>query len=219
MGVLDISLFALVLLVCPVFPTTSPDLASMSLQIQQLQATVSVLSSELANVTGELSRHESEVRKYTSYVENIQRVVAFGSRHGQFDIGASVGFQAELEKDPAPVRDREVLAFSGVPQNRGNCYNSTTGIFIAPVGGTYMFWCNIINFDRHNSLAIYIYRDGIPLSYTVAPPDVYQGAATVSTFTHLKTGSRVWFVKHKGSESLQGAGWSSFGGTLIRAGV
>lgn len=90
MGVLDISLFALVLLVCPVFPTTSPDLTSVSLQIQQLQATVSVLSSELANVTGELLRHESEVRKYTSYVENIQRVVAFGSRHGQFDIAGKL---------------------------------------------------------------------------------------------------------------------------------
>ncbi|XP_067686010.1 caprin-2-like [Haliotis asinina] len=217
MSVLDTSLFALVL-VCPMVTTTTPDLASVSLQVQQLQTEVSDLTSELANVTGELVRHQSEVRKFASYVENIQRIVAFGSRHGQFGVEASVGFQAELGMNPAPVLDREVLTFSHVSQNRGDCYNASTGIFTAPVGGIYLFWCNIINYDRHNSLSIYIFRDGKPLNYAMAPPDVYQGTATVSSLTHMKVGSKVWFVKHKGSESLQGAGWSSYGGTLIKVG-
>ncbi|KAH3866799.1 heavy metal-binding protein HIP-like [Dreissena polymorpha] len=59
-----------------------------------------------------------------------------------------VAFYAQLTQDPGPMGLHQTVVFDNVVTNIGNAYNKFSGMFTAPVSGTYVIFWSTFNRDR-----------------------------------------------------------------------
>lgn len=67
-----------------------------------------------------------------------------------------------------------IMIFNDVKLNRGNCYNSTTGIFTCPVAAVYRVHAEALTGDVSTSCQIYIHKNGSAVTQYGAHSN-YQG--------------------------------------------
>ena len=125
-------------------------------------------------------------------------------------------FFASLVKNPYTLTGiTDVVKFEDVKVNRGEGYNTSTGVFIAPRKGLYHVSCLILGADGH---AVHYQLNKNDAVYTNGYSK--KGAHTSSTIISLvemKKGDRL-FIKHRisGSEQITGSHHSTFSGYFLQ---
>ncbi|XP_067687065.1 uncharacterized protein [Haliotis asinina] len=170
--------------------------------ILHLERTVASLSTELKSMAT-----KQELMKST-LLANISLSLAAQVT----DVAYSVSLQSNILQS-----GQEPFTFDTVDYNEGNAYNSATGMFTAPVSGTYVFWANVMSRST-GDMTLRIIKGGteIGLGYTTGH---VHGVASIVTTTYLSQEDKVWMDAYLASSTmpLRGGKHSSYGGTLIRA--
>nr|QBA18410.1 type 2 C1q domain-containing protein 4 isoform 3 [Littorina littorea] len=126
----------------------------------------------------------------------------------------AVGFTARFLNDDGagiPIGHRATLRFDDVVFNAGNGYDPHTGIFTAPVAGTYAFFFNLMAFVNGK---VEILKNGKYIDYVWANSNNDQGASQL--LVHLEDGGKVW-VRQLDIHSLRGGPYTIFTGYLLQA--
>jgi len=122
-----------------------------------------------------------------------------------------------LVKDPYTLTGvNSVVKFEDVKVNRGQGYNSSTGVFTAPRKGLYYVSCMILGANGH---VVHYQLNKNDALYTkgYSTKGVYT-SSTISSVVEMKKGDRV-FIKHRytsSSEQITGLHYSTFAGYFLQ---
>ncbi|XP_045191083.1 EMILIN-2-like [Mercenaria mercenaria] len=137
-----------------------------------------------------------------------------------------VAFQASLTTESAAFELYDTIIFNNVITNIGHAYNKHTGIFTAPVSGTYTFNTNIVSEKGHYVEASIKVNDIVTVSaisdHRISRDGGYfttwdQGNAVA--ILQLNRGDKVAVSVQwpQGNHVIHGVGKSSFSGYLVRS--
>ncbi|XP_071103002.1 uncharacterized protein [Haliotis cracherodii] len=127
-----------------------------------------------------------------------------------------VSFQVKAKAQPTIVQNQEVLKFDTVTDNNGGGYHATSGIFEAPVTGTYLFRANIMSYDR-GALFIALIKEGVRLFTGFSSRELKFGVATLDYIVNVNKGEKIWFTKPGETLKIYGNYFSNYGGVLLHA--
>ena len=108
-----------------------------------------------------------------------------------------------------------MVKFEDVRVNRGQGYNSSTGVFTAPRKGLYHIAClilgnngHVVHYQLNKNDAVYTKGYSTKVAHT---------SSTISSLVEMTKGDRV-FIKHRtsGSEQFSGSNYSSFSGYFMQ---
>ena len=128
----------------------------------------------------------------------------------------AVSFSARANKHE-DMQPWETLIFPDVGHNRGGAYNHSSGIFVAPVSGTYVFYCNILTKeDSYIEMAMLVNTQIKLLIYSAGKNNLGPGSNmlvidleegdAVKVAKYGPWGSRPFYVHNT---------WSTFSGFLL----
>ena len=102
-----------------------------------------------------------------------------------------------------------------ITNNEGDAFNGSTGIFTAPVNGTYFFAGSSTSYSNDKYVYMWLYKEGTGVSwaYSRSDADSYSSATCHATM-HLTEGERVWLQSTSSSSQYYGSP-TSFTGFLI----
>lgn len=111
----------------------------------------------------------------------------------------------------------ETVVFPDVANNRGGAYNSTSGIFVAPISGTYVFYCNILSKEHsYIELAVLVNEQIELLIYSAGDDNLGVGSNMVvidleesdivKVVKYGPWGTRPFYIHNT---------WSTFSGFLL----
>lgn len=108
------------------------------------------------------------------------------------------------------------VVYDGVRSNYKNCYNPTTGRFIAPIKGLYVFTSEIVTApEKLFDTELLVNGERVMLnSCNYHALHSAQSPCTGVAPTHLDSGDIVHMRATTGNY-LEGGGWSSFSGWLV----
>eukprot|EP00745_Piridium_sociabile_P015159 TRINITY_DN22352_c0_g1_i6.p1 TRINITY_DN22352_c0_g1~~TRINITY_DN22352_c0_g1_i6.p1 ORF type:complete len:146 (+),score=31.81 TRINITY_DN22352_c0_g1_i6:118-555(+) len=128
-----------------------------------------------------------------------------------------VAFRAWLTK-PVITSKEETLICEGIYSNVGGGYDGHTGVFTAPLGGTYCFMANASpnSHDVEKTARLAIVVDSVFKGYVLS--DGYSWS-TGHTVVKMTAGQRVWLRTYGDGENTFSSGWTFFTGMLLQADV
>ncbi|XP_045169773.1 C1q-related factor-like [Mercenaria mercenaria] len=104
-------------------------------------------------------------------------------------IKRTVAFKAQVVSDKA-MSDGKVIVFSETLLNQGDAYDKASGIFVAPVGGTYLFTTQIcLGIGTRSYFGISL--NGNIISKSLLGDNVWEKCYTLDTVATVKTGDKV----------------------------
>ncbi|XP_045191103.2 EMILIN-2-like [Mercenaria mercenaria] len=137
-----------------------------------------------------------------------------------------VAFQASLTTESATFKLYDTINFNKVITNIGRAYNKRTGIFTAPISGTYTFNTNIVSEKGHYVEASIKVNDMV----TVSAISDHRMSRDGKHFTTWDQGNAVAILRlnrgdkvsvsvqwPQGSHVIHGVGKSNFSGYLLRS--
>lgn len=131
-----------------------------------------------------------------------------------------IAFHAVADANQSHLGKGQNIVFETVLLNLGSGYHNQHGIFIAPVGGLYVFSVSILNqpLQSHEIIEAVLLKNGVKLAISLAngtPKTVDQGSITATT--QLQDGDEVWVeVYYPGTDAfVYGNKFSSFTGFLL----
>ncbi|XP_052776748.1 heavy metal-binding protein HIP-like [Mya arenaria] len=130
----------------------------------------------------------------------------------------SVAFFARLDKSYENIGAWETIVFKTVVTNEGGAYDGTTGVFTAPVNGTYVFYSNIMTKEGTSIETSLKVNDINKLYLYSGGPTGFYGPGSNMAVLNLNSGDKVKMVKHGpwGSEPFYiHVNWSTFSGFLL----
>lgn len=92
------------------------------------------------------------------------------------------------------------LIFNTVISNVGDGYNEKTGIFCAPLAGTYVFYISFNQFNNQQ-LGLDIVHNDLPKVRVIAHPSASRQTGTNMVVLILQKGDHVW-VKHSAGNGV-----------------
>ena len=134
---------------------------------------------------------------------------------------SEVGFSARVSQHLTNLAANQRIVFGTLVSNIGNYYNNLTGIFYAPVSGTYMFYVNILAEPGHY-IETELLANGNLLAEIYSGGAVkYDGPGSNLVIVHLAQGDQVWVKVHVAYSSNMAVHccWSTFSGYLLREGT
>lgn len=105
-----------------------------------------------------------------------------------------------------------VIVFETAQDNYGDGYNTSTGIFTAPVAGLYLFSAQVCPSENDN-LRFEIMKGGSELLYGTAYDYYGRDCTSATTFARLEVGEEVWMTLR--SNALADSEANYFSGVLI----
>ena len=115
------------------------------------------------------------------------------------------------------LSSHQTVVFDEVFTNIGNAYSSLSGMFTAPLAGSYAFFLSQMAPNSHDALWLAIVKNGVVLDevYAQGSGDSFdQGSSLVST--DLAAGDKVWVRQHVG-DAIRTGPWTVFTGYLLQA--
>ncbi|KAL8602043.1 hypothetical protein ACOMHN_007313 [Nucella lapillus] len=182
-------------------------------QVQGKLKSVDRLTSNMAQVQGKFK----SVDRLTSYMAKIQGKLS--NLESQFaTANTQVGFTAWLTQTVTTSRQEQTLICDEVGINEGGGYDGGTGVFTAPVTGTYLFlaYASPGDLDGEKAAGLDIVLDG------VIKGGVYSKGISCSTehsVVKMTSGQKMWLRTGGDGEYTFGEGWTQFSGMLLQAEV
>ncbi|XP_025109413.1 complement C1q-like protein 3 [Pomacea canaliculata] len=132
-------------------------------------------------------------------------------------VAFTVGFSHDDQDKGIAMGPLQILKFDNVLTNMGAGYDETTGIFTAPVSGTYGFYLSVMAPNAHGYTRISIVKAGSILNgvFGEGKTDIYDQGSTQVT-THLQSGQKVWVQQYEG-DAVRGSWYTIFTGFMIQA--
>ncbi|KAJ8306834.1 hypothetical protein KUTeg_014918 [Tegillarca granosa] len=118
-----------------------------------------------------------------------------------------VAFFANGLADGNKLTVNQILKYTKVGVNTGNCYHASTGVFTCTVAGTYAFFYN-----QYTALV----KDGVPINYCACDgrPSHYSSCG-ITTIVHYNVGDSIWVRVQASTSQNAFAGEDSFSGFLL----
>ncbi|XP_071078512.1 uncharacterized protein [Haliotis cracherodii] len=117
---------------------------------------------------------------------------------------------------PSSTSNGTPLPFSTILYNAGSGYNTSTGTFVAPVSGIYIFWTHLALTQANTNMSFDIIKSGgviLANGYTETDSYIDETDASAITVTHLDKGEEAW-VQMTFSRIIYPSS-SYFGGALL----
>ena len=130
-------------------------------------------------------------------------------------VAPAIGFNVALNKNQANAP--ATIEFGDIVSHYGNCWNSATNTFIAPITGLYSFHLNIMNYnDRKTAWAKIMHENKeLQRAYTHGHGIHHTGSA--SAVVKVNKGEHVYVRLMQGTiHSGPSYHWSSFVGFLVQ---
>ncbi|XP_046376674.1 uncharacterized protein LOC124149257 [Haliotis rufescens] len=216
-----------------IMPLTKPngqvDLKSLVSHVSTLETAMTSLQSrfqvntvQLENVKSQLKATEDKLRTTSDellIVQAKQEVLQKTTKnmsHIVLELDADVAF--EVTQKAEKVGLSTTLKFDTIQTNVGKAYSQRTGVFKAPVSGTYLFWADVMISNHHNDGYLTLNQNGVILdtAYAHSLAGHNNGLIVLTTVSRLNQGARITF-SFNSSTAVVGGGVSSYGGTLLRA--
>ncbi|KAL3831515.1 hypothetical protein ACJMK2_023256 [Sinanodonta woodiana] len=158
---------------------------------------------------------QNDVEVLMLQVEELKRKCDQRDKQGAYVnvslVSHGVAFTATLSSHTKYVSEQTVI-FDHIIVNEGNCYDSSTGRFKAPVRGLYSFSVTVLTPSSSTVVHVFIMKDREEIGR------VYSGDGTgsVMVVTVMEKGQLVYVKERPGhSETVNGNHWSTFTGLLI----
>lgn len=125
-----------------------------------------------------------------------------------------IAFTAKLGEHATNLGLHQTIVFERIHTNIGNAYSSSTGVFTAPVNGTYYFTSTIMCHSG-DFLEAEMVHNGNHVVYMYASDNDFEQGANGAVLV-LAEGDSVW-VRNARTEAdkVYGGDWSSFSGFLL----
>nr|KAG5703584.1 hypothetical protein BaRGS_000969 [Batillaria attramentaria] len=193
---------------------------SLSGDNSQLTAENARLRQENANLTSQLTSLQTRVndleRDLTAEdTRQSQLITSLGTRLdtcSQAKTHRQIGFHARLEQQ-VRVAATQTLKPRQVLHNLGNGYNILTGIFTAPVAGTYFIIATVSSHSMFDFSDARLHLEGTEVARMDSP--VQGDVGTCQAVVSMQQGDRVWL--ESAGEGIFSNSTTSFTGFLIAA--
>ncbi|XP_046343484.2 multimerin-2-like [Haliotis rufescens] len=201
-------------------------LNSSSVAVGDLEKELTSLIEIMDNATLEANTTQGEVSQLMKGLHDLGQSVEDHSNtlnNISFSIDrleTAVAFQASPSAYYFDVKDTEKLIFDSALYNLGDSYDGKTGLFTAPVHGTFIFWAGASSFGKNTRVTIRLNlnhnRHGYLAQGTgISNNNSTESTASVITTAQLRRGDVVWLEKYGGTDRLFGTQESYFGGVLL----
>ncbi|XP_053390861.1 uncharacterized protein LOC128553711 [Mercenaria mercenaria] len=197
--------------------------------IEKIKAELDVTKQEVLDALSELKNERQAIEslkdnmdKYTEAVKtqqetNIKEYKAEIERLKGSAIKRTVAFKAQVVSDKA-MSDGKVIIFSETLLSQGDAYDKASGIFVAPLEGTYLFTTQIcLGIGTRSYFGISL--NGNIISKSLLGDNAWEKCYTLDTVATVKSGDKVAVkcTEYCGGDSLweNRLATSSFSGILI----
>ncbi|XP_046377854.2 uncharacterized protein LOC124150027 [Haliotis rufescens] len=209
------------------------DMNSTSAGLHLMQNNLSLTSAEVTTLRSDLSVVQKQAldnkQSLTQVSQDIQLVSAdVNQTKNSFNLTTlkaalslasktrNVAFHVSGPSNTTPAFS--TVTFSTLLYNAGSAYNTTTGTFIAPVSGTYMFWTKLEVVESNTNMNVYIMKSGrvyMAGGYMKTDSDIYIADASAVAVNHLNKGEEAW-VEISSSHTFYSGNFASyFGGVML----
>ncbi|KAL8576375.1 hypothetical protein ACOMHN_048942 [Nucella lapillus] len=184
--------------------------ASVKKDVEQVKTDCGQLMSDKATIQTKLSSLDQLTSTIQGMMSNLES--RFATTNTQ------VGFTAGLT-ETVTTSTRQTLVCDGITTNVAGGYNGHTGVFTAPVTGTYclLFKTSPGDPDVKKVAFLFIVVDGEVKGYVCSEG---RSRSTGHTVVKLTCGQKVWLRSWGGGQcTFGGRGWTRFSGMLLQTEV
>ncbi|XP_029931742.1 cerebellin 11 [Myripristis murdjan] len=181
---------------------TSAGFSTVDRQLEKQNADISKLKKDTAEIKPKVRSAESNLRSQTNQQQRLQAEVHRLEREVSYKVAfsASIVEAPGVFTGPSPSTYSKTLIFNRVFTNTGNAYNSSTGIFTAPVRGVYHFSFMTFGYNSHTSGAILTKNGRCQVStWEFKGPDTSDTTSNTVVLS-LNVGDRVSIILWRGGK-------------------
>nr|AKJ25941.1 C1q domain containing protein 3 [Haliotis discus discus] len=190
-------------------PDGTVDLESVHTHILLLEQKFAILAkaSEVETLKSKVRTLKSETRRQIQAVNATVVETRSAVQEANVYSKSNVAFEVSNEKVGHTVQAYQIFKFDAVTLNNGGGYHAPTGVFEAPVSGTYLFWANI---SPKAHIHVILYKEGTQIAVAFA-----SDSTSLTYATEVKKGEKVWFQSFKYASEIWHVRHSTYGGALI----
>ncbi|XP_071103003.1 multimerin-2-like [Haliotis cracherodii] len=173
-------------------------------EVETLKSKVSTLKSNVRTLKSESTSTRRQIQAVNATVMETRSAVQEANVYSN---KSNVAFEVSNEKAGHTVQASQIFKFDTVTLNNGGGYHAPTGVFEAPVSGTYLFWASI---NPKTRMHVTLYKEGTQIAVAYA-----SDTASLTYATEVKKGEKVWFQGFHYAAAVEHARHSTYGGALI----